>query len=245
MKVALVTGGTRGIGKSIVENLCKENYHVAFTYNKSMYLAKKMEKILIDKGYHAMSVKLLLANRKSIKNAIRKIIKKWKNLDVLVNNAAISQEKHFSKINDNDWNNMLINNLRGPFICTQECLPYMISKKWGRIINITSVGGQWGGINQVHYAASKAGLINFTHSMAKIYSKYHITSNAIAVGLVRTDMSKKELNSISGKKKISNIPIGRTGKPDEVAASVVYLANEKSSYITGQTININGGMLFS
>ena len=245
MKIALVTGGTRGIGKSIVENLCKQNYHVAFTYSKNKYLAKKFEKKLIDKGHHVMSIKLLLANRKSIKNAIRKIIKKWKSLDILVNNAAISQEKDFLKINDNDWNYMLISNLRGPFICAQECLPYMISKKWGRIINITSIGGQWGGINQVHYAASKAGLINFTHSMAKIYSKDHITSNAIAVGLVHTDMSNKEINSPLGKKKILNIPTGRIGKPDEVAELVVYLASEKSSYITGQTININGGMLFS
>jgi acetoacetyl-CoA reductase/3-oxoacyl-[acyl-carrier protein] reductase len=139
---------------------------------------------------------------------------------------------------------MLDVNLQGAFRTTQELLPNMIEKKWGRIINITSIGGQWGGYNQVHYAVSKAGLISFTQSIAKIYSKDGITSNSIAVGLVATEMSKNELNTKAGKAKVQNIPMGRLGTKEEIAKIALFLASDDASYITGQTINANGGMYF-
>ena len=120
----------------------------------------------------------------------------------------------------------------------------MIKNKWGRIINITSIGGQWGGFNQVHYAASKAALINFTQSLAKIYSHAGVTTNAVAIGLARTDMSGEELDSEKGKKKVENIPIGRVGSIEEIANTVNFLCSKDASYITGQTINVNGGMYF-
>ena len=120
----------------------------------------------------------------------------------------------------------------------------MIANQWGRIVNITSIGGQWGGFNQVHYAASKAALINFTQSIAKIYSKEGITSNAVAIGLVNTDMSNAELDSEEGKKKVENIPVGRVGSIEEIANTVHFLCSEDASYITGQAINVNGGMYF-
>jgi NAD(P)-dependent dehydrogenase (short-subunit alcohol dehydrogenase family) len=136
-------------------------------------------------------------------------------------------------------------NQAGAFIVAQECLPAMQGRKWGRIINITSIGGQWGGMRQVHYAAAKAGLINFTHSLARLYSGDGITANAIAPGLVATDMIARELKSKAGKKKAAQIPVGRIAEPEEVAAGIVYLASDAAGYVTGQTLNINGGMLMS
>ena len=139
---------------------------------------------------------------------------------------------------------MLKTNLKGPFIFCQEILPFMTKTNWGRIINVSSIGGQWGGTNQIHYAASKAGLINLTMSIAKTYSSFGITCNAVSPGLVNTDMASREINSREGRKKIENIPIGRIALTSEIASAVGYLASNEASYITGQTVNVNGGMYF-
>ena len=163
----------------------------------------------------------------------------------MVNNAALAQEKPFENITDADWDRMLAVNLRGAFIVAQETLSAMKAKKWGRIINITSIGGQWGGMRQVHYAAAKAGLINLTHSLARLYSGDGITANAISPGLVATGMIKKELKSKSGRQKAAQIPARRIAEPEEIAAGIVYLASDAAAYVTGQTLNINGGMLMS
>ncbi len=234
-KLVLVTGASRGIGKVIADYFYEQNYKVAYGYNNT--ISKEMN----DKFY----VKTDISNRKSVKEAIEKIENHFgQTISIVVNNAAIAQEKPFLEITDVDWQNMLNINLQGAFRITQEVLPSMIKKHWGRIINITSIGGQWGGFNQVHYAASKAALINFTQSIAKIYSKYGITSNAISIGLVETDMSKNELQTETGKEKVKNIPMGRLGTKDEIAKIVLFLASNDASYITGQTINANGGMYF-
>ena len=137
---------------------------------------------------------------------------------------------------------MFASNLRGAFSFSQEVIPYMIKNKWGRIVNVASIGGQWGGRNQIHYAASKAGLINLTTSLAKLYSKNGITINTISPGLVKTEMIANELKTTSGKNKIKQIPIGRIADTDEVANVVNFLCSDEASYITGQTINVNGGM---
>ena len=163
----------------------------------------------------------------------------------MVNNAAIAQEKPFDTITDADWDHMMAVNLRGPFMSCQEVLPGMVKRGFGRIISITSIGGQWGGFNQVHYASAKAGLIALTRSLARIYSAHGITTNAVAPGLVQTDMLARELDSEEGKAKVRNIPIGRMATMEEVASVGVFLASDDASYITGQTINVNGGMLFS
>ena len=240
-KSAFVTGASRGIGNSIAEILLKSGTGVAIGYNKNYHLANE----LVKKYPNAIPIQVDVSNRKSIINAIRKCNKFFKkDIDILVNNAAASQLKPFEKISDSDWDNMLSTNLRSAFIFSQEVIQSMIKNRWGRIVNITSIGGQWGGYNQVHYAASKAGLINLTMSLAKIYSKYKITINAVSPGLVKTDMSSKELYSIMGKMKVKNIPLGRIGTPNEIAGVVGFLCSEDSSYITGQTINVNGGMYF-
>jgi len=194
----------------------------------------------------AFAVQIDIASRASVKRAIAKSSRHFgRGFDIVVNNAALVQEKPFEAITDADWDRMLAVNLRGAFIVAQECLPGMLKRKWGRIINITSIGGQWGGMRQVHYAAAKAGLINFTHSLARLYSGEGITTNAVAPGLVATDMIRKELKSKAGKSKAAQIPVGRIAEPEEIAAGIVYLASEDAGYITGQTLNINGGMLMS
>jgi|APSaa5957512535_1039671.scaffolds.fasta_scaffold02183_12 NAD(P)-dependent dehydrogenase (short-subunit alcohol dehydrogenase family) len=244
-KICLVTGGSRGIGNGIVKQLSAKGYKVAFTFNEKEKLAQDLESQLNKNGGNVKSFQMSIENRESVVLTLEKIKKYFQStVSILINNAAISQEKPFNTITDRDWELMLKVNLQGPFICLQEALPDMIKNQWGRIINITSIGGQWGGYNQVHYAASKASLINLTQSIAKIYSKEGITSNAVAIGLANTDMSGAELDSVEGKKKVENIPIGRIGTIEEIANVVEFLCSDGSTYITGQTINVNGGMYF-
>jgi NAD(P)-dependent dehydrogenase (short-subunit alcohol dehydrogenase family) len=244
-KLCIITGGSRGIGKGIVFAFASKGYKVAFTYNKNAEMAKQIEKELNVDNYLVKSFQMKIEDRKSVRNTFEKIKNHFNSkASILVNNAAIAQEKPFHTITDLDWEIMQRINLQGPFICTQEILNDFLANCWGRIINITSIGGQWGGFNQVHYAASKAGLINFTQSIAKIYSKNNITSNAIAIGLVGTAMSKKELQTEEGKKKVENIPLGRIGTVEDIANAALFLCSKKAEYITGQTINLNGGMFF-
>ena len=241
-KVALVTGAGSGIGRASALALLEAGTLVACGYNHNRTGAERVAKA--HPG--AFAVKIDIGSRASVKRALAASARHYgRGVDILVNNAALVQEKPFETLSDADWDRMLAVNLRGPFIVAQECLPSMLKRKWGRIINITSIGGQWGGMRQVHYAAAKAGLINLTHSLARLYSGAGITANAIAPGLVATGMIQKELKSKAGKKKASQIPLGRIAEPDEIAAGVVYLASEAAGYVTGQTLNINGGMLMS
>jgi len=239
-RLALVTGTGSGIGKAAAIALLEAGYLVACGYNANRAGAEAI------RHANAKAIKIDIASRASVKRAIAACKKQFRrDIDIVVNNAALAQEKPFETITDADWDQMLAINLRGAFIVAQESLPAMQAKKWGRIINITSIGGQWGGMRQVHYAAAKAGLINLTHSLARLYSASGITANAISPGLVATDMIKKELKSKSGKQKAAQIPAGRIAEPAEIAAGIVYLASDAAAYVTGQTLNINGGMLMS
>ncbi len=241
----MITGGSRGIGEGIAVAFSTAGFDVVITYNENSEKAKGVCNRLQENGVKALAVELHAENRKSIKDAISMASNKVGQIDVLVNNAAIAQEKPFDTITDDDWDHMMAVNLRGPFALVQELLPSMMKKNWGRIINISSIGGQWGGLNQVHYAAAKAGLINFTRSIAKIYSEQGITSNVITPGLVATDMAGAELETESGKAKVAGIPAGRIGTVADIGATAVFLASDGASYITGQTLNLNGGMYFS
>ena len=244
-KLVLITGGSRGIGKALVIHLASLGYRIAFTFNVDEESGKLVEKDLITLGGHVKAFQMSLEERISVSSTLKKVEKEFsKSVDVLINNAAIAQEKPFLDITDDDWSKMLSINLQGAFICIQETIPHMIENGWGRIINISSIGGQWGGLNQVHYAASKSALINLSRSLAKLYSSYGITSNSVAIGLAQTDMSSEELISPEGKEKVLNIPIGRIASLEEIAHTVEFLCTDKASYITGQTINLNGGMFF-
>ena len=244
-KICLVTGGSRGIGRGLALTLAKENYKIALSYNINEKMATEVVNEIIMGGGEAIAVRIAIEDRKSIREGLDQIGQNFGlPISLLVNNAAIAQEKPFLTITDADWRDMLAVNLQGPFAMVQELIPDMIENEWGRIVNITSIGGQWGGLNQVHYAASKAALINFTQSIAKLYSSFGITSNAVAIGLAHTSMSDNEIESSAGKKKVANIPIGRIAEISEIAEIVKFLCSIGASYVTGQTINANGGMLF-
>jgi len=246
MAAIFVTGGSKGIGRAISLHLCSQGHNVAFSYNKNKSFAESLLDEAKNFAGKIFAVPMQVENRKSVQQAFSATKQNFNsNIECLINNAAISQEKPFLEITDDDWKNMHNVNLLGPFICSQEVIPEMIKSKWGRIINISSIGGQWGGFNQAHYASSKSGLINLTRTIAKIYSKDGILSNAIAIGLVDTDMSSAEINRQDGKKKIDGIPIGRIANMEEITSVVEFLCSESSSYITGQSINLNGGMYFS
>lgn len=239
-KIVFVTGASRGIGVAIAEWFLKNRYRVVLGFKSNKGFSENPI-LLSDK----MTICLDVSSRASIRKALNDVKSHFGGtVDILVNNAGIAQEKNFFDITDTDWDQMLATNLRGAFSLTQEILPGMIKNNWGRVINISSIGGQWGGENQIHYAASKAGLINLTMSIAKNYSKFGVTCNAIAPGLVKTDMSSREILSEEGQKKILSIPMGRVGTKEEIAATVGFLASSDASYITGQTINVNGGMFF-
>jgi acetoacetyl-CoA reductase/3-oxoacyl-[acyl-carrier protein] reductase len=241
-RLALVTGASSGIGKASALALLAAGCRVACGYNVNRAGAEAIAKAQAN----AFPVKIDIASRTSVKRAIAAARSHFgAEISIVVNNAALVQEKPFETITDADWDRMLAVNLRGAFIVAQETLPAMVAAKWGRIINITSIGGQWGGMRQVHYAAAKAGLINLTHSLARLYSSAGITANAIAPGLVATDMIRKELRSKAGKEKARAIPVGRIAEPAEIGAAVAYLASDDAGYVTGHTLNINGGLLMS
>jgi len=224
----LVTGGTRGIGEAIVRSLAhnmRRYMEVYFTYKDSQGKAMEIKREFPATHYRKMD----LVYRRDLMAAVN-----WAKPQVLINNAAIAQEKSLEDISYSDWDTMLDCNLTAPFLMSRQAAQYM--KGWGRIINIASIGGQWGGVNQVHYSVAKAGLICLTKSLAKAYVKDGITVNAVSPGAVDTDMGRKN--------KHNGIPMGRMATPEEVASAVVYLISEEAGYITGQTINVNGGMLF-
>jgi len=239
-KLAFVTGASRGIGKAIAESLINARYRVAVGYNSNKDFADQ----IIDGSKSAFSVHIDVSDADSINQAMAFTEEHYGKIDILINNAGISQQKPFHELTDADWERMLSVNLLGAVRCTRCVLPKMIDNQYGRIINISSIGGQWGGVFQVHYAASKAGLINFTKSMARIYSQQGITCNAIAPGLIETDMIAEEMQDESAQKRIESIPAARLGRVQEVASAVLYLLSDEAAYITGQTININGGMYF-
>ena len=241
-RVALVTGGSRGIGRAIASTLALRGHAVALTYATSEQDARAAAEEIGRNGGKALAVRLVAEDRASIARAVDEVRSTLGAIAVLVNNAAIAQEKPFLELADADWDRMMAINLRGPFACAQEVLPDMLKSRWGRIVNISSVGGQWGGMLQVHYACAKAGLNNLTRSLAKLYSGQGVLTNTVAVGLVATEMIANELDTPAGKEKVRNIPAGRIATPAEIASVVAFLVSEEAGYITGQTINANGGM---
>lgn len=243
-KVAIVTGGSRGIGVGIASELARRGAAVAVTYARQRELAEEWGRARREVGEQVLAVQLILEERRSIVEAFARVREAFGPIDILVNNAAKADEKPFDELTDEDWDSMMAVNLRGPFGCAQEVLAEMLDRGWGRIVNITSIGGQWGGRNQVHYAAAKAGLINLTRSLANLYSNRGLTTNAVAIGLVETEMSRPELASDAGRRKVEQIPAGRVGTVEDVAKTVAFLCSDESDYITGQTINLNGGMLY-
>jgi 3-oxoacyl-[acyl-carrier protein] reductase len=239
-RVALVTGGVRGIGRAIALALAGAGADVAVGYRERSDAAAAATAEIEALGVRALAVQGNVAVREEVRNVVS-ATRGWQGrIDVLVNNAGVLQQKPFSEITDTDWDQALSVNLKSAFICSQEVLPVMQADGGGRIVNIASSGGQLGGPLAVHYAASKAGLISLTRSLARIGAPSVIV-NCIAAGLIETEMTQSELASPEGREKLAQIPLGRPGTPAEVAAAVLFLASS-ASYVTGQTINVNGGL---
>ena len=237
-KTIIVTGGSRGIGASIVTLLVKEGYNIVLNYNKSKEIANKMKKEFTEKGYNVEIFKADVSKREEVKKLVEFTINKFGKIDVLINNAGITQTKLFTDITQQDWNNMINTNLNSVFYMSQEVIPYMIHEKEGLIINISSIWGMTGASCEVHYSAAKAGLDGMTKSLAKELGLSNIRVNSIAPGAIETDMNafltedeKIELNK--------EIPLGRIGKPEEIASCAKFLI--ENEYVTGQVISINGG----
>ena len=240
-KIALITGSSRGIGKSMAEAFASEGASVVVTYKKNSGKAKKIAQNLND----SLVVKLDISSRASITNVVKQIMKKYGRLDILVNNAGINKPTDFDKITEKDWDLVLNTNLKGSFMLSQTIFPIMKKQRHGRIINISSTSGQYGGPRTVHYAVSKAGLIALGHCFARFGAPYNITNNNIAPGLIVTEMGDKMIKTKRGKKILQNTLLKRPGTTREVADLAVFLASNESSYITGQTFNVNGGLLLS
>lgn len=237
-KVALVTGASRGIGRAIAIALAEAGADVAVNYRSRKAAARETCAAIHTAGSRALAVKANVARAAAVARMVATIDLELGPVDILVNNAGIVGAKPLEDISEADWDEMIAVNLTSAFLVTQQVLPGMRARRWGRIIMISSVAAQTGGVTGPHYAASKAGLLGLTHSYARHLVKEGITVNAISPALIATEMVTGNLTVTP-----DLIPVGRFGAPDEVAAVAVMLA--KNGYLTGQTINVNGGWYMS
>lgn len=272
-KVALVTGGARGIGKAIAIRLAEEGADIAINYQSTKQHAEDVSKLIdqigtmdeleklsvtIDQidtkeyasqisktidsiGRHSYICQANVSDPEQVANMVSGVTEKLGKIDILVNNAGIVRDKSFVKMTHEMWNEVMSVNLDGAFYCTKAVIGGMLENKYGRIINISSVIGRMGNRGQANYAASKAGMIGLTQSLAKEFASKGITVNAIAPGFVETDMLKGIPQNIMDTI-LAQIPLGRLGKPSEIAGAIAYLCSEDGNYITGQVIDINGGL---
>lgn len=241
-KVVFVTGATRGIGKQIAITFAKEGYDVAINYRKENEDLENAKKSIEENGVKCFAVQGDVSSFKDCERFVKEIINEYGKIDVLVNNAGITKDTLLMRMKKEDFERVIDVNLVGTFNVTKNVIPYMMKARYGRIINISSVVGISGNTGQTNYSASKAGIIGFTKSLAKEIASRNILVNAVAPGFIETNMTdilKDEVKEAISKQ----IPLNRMGKAEDVANVVKFLASEDSSYITGQVINIDGGML--
>lgn len=241
-KVALVTGGSRGIGREIAIELARHGASVAISYvnneEKAVEVVKEIQKFSV-KG---MCIKAEVSKEEEVKKLVDAIKDELGTIDILVNNAGINRDTLLIRMNTQEWDQVIDTNLKGTYLCTRLVAKDMIKKRYGKIINIASVAGVAGNYGQANYSASKAGVIGFTKAVAKELASRGINVNAVAPGLIETDMTQALKEEVK-ETLIKSVPMGRLGSPKDVANLVVFLASDKSDYITGQTINIDGGMI--
>ncbi len=241
-RIVLITGSSRGLGKGIAIDMAKEGYIPIITYINDKDAAIETLNEVSQFSKNSKIYKLDVTDRKNIKKVINEIIIDFSNIDVLINNAGINQRCSFDEISDEDWDSMLETNLKGPFMLTQECLKIM--NKGSRIINISSVAGQYHGPKTVHYAVSKAALNSLTKSTARYGAEKGIYINAIAPGLITTDQNKEEFESGAADKIINETTLlKRPGDIDDVSSACLFLCDDKQNYMTGQVIALSGGAI--
>ena len=237
-KVAFVTGGAKGIGSAIVKRLIKDGYKVAFTYNNS---EEKANSLANEFGENCKAYKLDITDSNAVKTIVDDIEKDFGEIAVLVNNAGVAEQALFTDITDDMWHRMIDTNLSGAFYCSRAVLKYMINRKSGKIINIASIWGETGGSCEVHYSASKSGLIGMTKALAKEVGLSGITVNSVSPGVILTDMTshfdEETMNALK-----EETPLNKIGTPEDVAGAVSFLASKDADFITGQNLSVNGGM---
>jgi 3-oxoacyl-[acyl-carrier protein] reductase len=238
-RVAIVTGGSRGIGRAIVERLVAEGARVAFTYNASPGPAEEIVAALGDE--RVMAVQCDVAKAEDIQNLVEKVASSWGKIHILVNNAGITRDNLVMRMSQADFEEVLTTNLTSAFLASKAVLRPMMAERWGRIINIASVVALVGNPGQANYVASKAGLIGLTKSMAREIASRNILVNCIAPGFIRTDMTAK-LNEAQQGELLTQVPLKRMGSPDDISSMVAFLASDDASYITGQVFAVDGGM---
>ena len=240
MKTALVTGGSRGIGKAISLSLGK-SFNVVVGYSSSKDSAEEVVEDMVKSGGTATAIQIDVKSSESIENAFVTIEEEFDGVDVLVNNAGITKDNILPRLKEDDWNDVIDTNLSGSFKTSQRAIKHMMKNKWGRIVFISSIVGMMGNQGQAYYAASKAGLIGLSKSIAKEMGSRNITSNVIAPGYVDTDMTAF-LTDEQKEKIIEQLSIKRIGKPEDIANIVSFLTSDESEYITGQVISVDGGV---
>ena len=241
-KVVLVTGGSRGIGKEVAMKFAKNGYNVVTNYVSDKTDKEKLKKEFEENGIKALVLKADVTKKEDVENLVSKAISEFGKIDVLVNNAGITRDNLLIRMPEEDFDKVLETNLKGTFLVTKAVTKYMMKKRYGSIINLSSVVGVAGNAGQSNYSASKAGIIGFTKSIAKELASRNIRANAVAPGFIETDMTDVLKEEV--KENIHNqIPLKRMGKAKEVAELIYFLGSENSSYITGQVINIDGGMV--
>ncbi len=241
-KNAIVTGGSRGIGRAIAIALAKAGANVAVNYTSNSKSAEEVVAELKEMGVSAIAVKADVSKAEEVDNLTSEALRNFGRIDILINNAGITKDNLIVKMTEKDFMDVIDINLKGAFICTKAVSKIMIKQRSGKIVNVSSIVGIIGNAGQSNYAAAKAGLIGFTKSMAKELAKRNINVNAVAPGYIATDMTA----AISDKAKeefTKNIPLGRIGSAEDIANAVMFLVSENSDYITGQVINIDGGMV--
>ena len=241
-KVALVTGSGRGIGRGIAERFAREGCDIVVNYLENEDEAIVTANAIEASGRKSLCIRADVSNRLQVRNMLTQAIKKFGQIDILVNNAGVLLQKPFETITDEEIDVMFDVCLKGPFLCCQEIYKHFQERQSGRIINIGSMGGQFGGPKAPHYSAAKAGLLCFTKSCARLMAPFGVTVNCISPGFIETDMSRKEIEAIGGHDAAAkSIPAGRVGQPEDIASAAVYLASEESSFVTGHILNVNGG----
>jgi 3-oxoacyl-[acyl-carrier protein] reductase len=240
-KVVLVTGGSRGIGRAIVESFAKAGANVAFVYHSNAAAAQEVSDSLKDAPGKVVGYQCDVVSKKAVDEVVEKVLNDWKRIDILVNNAGIIRDGMFAIMSEADWHDVINTNLNSVYNFCHAVTRPMISQRYGRIINMSSVAAEFSNPGQANYAASKGGIQGLTKCLATELGKRNITVNAIAPGFIETDMTQAVRNAAEAEIK-KKIPAKRLGKPEDISFATLFLASEEASYITGQVLKVDGGL---
>jgi 3-oxoacyl-[acyl-carrier protein] reductase len=241
-KVAIVTGGAQGIGEACVRALSKEGANLVVADLQIEGARRVAERVEKDFGINSLPIEVDVSKSSQVRSMVDRVLREFGSIDILVNNAGITRDRLIVRMRDEDWESVVDVNLKGVFNCTREVVRVMMKARWGRIVNISSIIGIRGNVGQANYAASKAGIIALTKSAARELASREILVNAVAPGFIVTPMTE-QLPEEMRNEVLKSIPLGRFGLPEEVAKVVLFLVSTQSSYITGQVIVVDGGML--